>query len=227
MDAKSGVDLSLGEKIYKKSSLFNIMFGVFIVLGIIVTFCLIKKNKKNKLEPDPKADYKLPTVVESTNVHTSVVDEKLEESKGHEFEKFVADKFDKNYFQMIDTRSDKKFDNHTPLSNMDPDFEFVYKGPPKSVNFAIECKWRSNFFKNSIEWAKQYQLDNYRNYAMRTGQPVFIILGVGGLPSQPNDLYIIPLIEIDECILSKEKLNRYYRHKKGNFFLELSAMKLI
>lgn len=227
MDNKLGFVPQLGTKKDSGNNLLYISIGAFITFIILFILYFHQKNKK-KIE----IILKNPETIQNQNSNTrndgSVVfnNKNLEENKGHEFEKFVADKFNKTYFQMIDTRSDKKFDNHIPLTNMYPDFEFLYIGPPRNVNFAVECKWRSDFFNNTIEWAKKSQLDNYRMYQLQTQLPVFIVLGVGGIPSQPNELYIIPLSDIDDCILEKEVLNRYYRHRKGDFFLDIPTLKL-
>lgn len=226
MDEQRGSVPQLGDKVQKSSNITYMLIGAGGLLLIGGVLFLIRKNKeKKKLESIPTL-LSQPTSTEPSPSPAYGEDDKTGQIKGHEFEKYIADKFNKKYFQMITTRSDKKFENHTPATNSDPDFEFLYKGPPRPVNFAIECKWRSNYFNNTIELAKPHQFENYRNYQFRTGYPVFIIVGIGGLPSQPNDIYIVPLQEMDECVFTKEKLNRYYRHRKGNFFLEIQALKL-
>ena len=50
------------------------------------------------------------------------------------------------------------------LSNHNPDLEFEFVDENRSYPFAIECKWRAKFQHREIEWAKQYQIQNYLNY---------------------------------------------------------------
>ncbi len=138
----------------------------------------------------------------------------------------MIDLFDKAYFTLHDWRSDKKTAEHYPLSNMYPDVRFLYKDSYRQVEFALECKWRRDFFNDTIEWAKEYQLKNYRDYEMQYGHPVFVILGVGGSPSQPSSVYVIPLKDINSCVFTRDYLAKYYRYKKGKFFLELPGMRL-
>ena len=67
---------------------------------------------------------------------------------------------------------------------MNPDMVFRYKSSKHCIDFAVECKWRNGTTNGLVEWARDYQLDNYKNFASQRGMPVFIILGLGGSPSK-------------------------------------------
>ena len=140
-------------------------------------------------------------------------------SKGDAFERFVVQQFDKKYFTIQEWRGDKYVDGNYPVSNHFPDLEVSYKWKETEDHFAIECKWRKDYYKGAIEWAKGYQLKNYQEYANKTKLPVFVIIGVGGKPDKPKDLFVIPLKDILIESIDKASLIPYRKKVGSRFFL--------
>ena len=128
------------------------------------------------------------------------------------------ERFQKPLFTLLEWRSDKFHNGTYALSNMLPDLEYRFRANDVECRFAVECKWRSSFVKGEIQWAKQYQLDNYIKFAYEKRTPVFVIIGIGGTPDNPQSLYIIPLTNINSIFLDRRELQKYYRPGKGNFF---------
>jgi hypothetical protein len=125
------------------------------------------------------------------------------ETKGTEFEKWVADQFRRDLFQLKHWSGDKRTANGVSAdSDRNPDQLWNLKLGNKNYPFAVECKWRSGFSRGSIDLAKTYQVKTYYRYAQDERIPVFIILGVGGSPSAPDDLYIVPIAKALEGVLS-------------------------
>lgn len=54
------------------------------------------------------------------------------------------------------------------------------------------------------------QLARYQEYSNEKGHEVFVVLGVGGDPSMPEELYLIPLDSILQ-VQSKPTLIKQYR----------------
>lgn len=148
--------------------------------------------------------------------------------KGLAFENFITELFDKEYFTIMEWRSDKVHKGAYAVSNFYPDMEWRYKHKGTEVYFAIECKWRKGFgVDNRIQWAKDYQLKNYKDYHKERKLKVFVLIGVGGEASNPEELYVIPLEEIDSVYLSREEMVRYKRYKASKmFFLGVERMRL-
>jgi hypothetical protein len=146
--------------------------------------------------------------------------------KGHAFEKYIVSKFHRGYFTLLHWRSDKFHEGVYAESNKDPDLEYLFHTSYQKVGFAVECKWRSSFINGKIEWAKCYQLNNYRKYEMTSNKKVFVIIGVGGKPENPRSIYIVPLNEIHSTVLLEQELKKFYRYKTGTFFLNTSRMTL-
>ncbi len=115
---------------------------------------------------------------------------------GHAFEDYIVTLFSKRSFKLIEWRSDKKASNGVfPFSCCWPDLEFETAGR-KRKRFAIECKWRKSFYYSGIDWATNSQILKYREYQKQNNIFVYVAIGVGGLPSNPEMLFITPLDHI-------------------------------
>ncbi|NTS40791.1 hypothetical protein HRG84_07710 [Flavisolibacter sp. BT320] len=146
--------------------------------------------------------------------------------KGDAFERYVVSRFCREYFELLEWRSDKYHEGVYATSSRLPDLEYQFKTGYYNFRIASECKWWAAFSKGRIEWAKSYQLITYRQYESERGIPVFVIIGIGGEPDSPGAVYVVPLREIRSHVLSEYELKKYYRHKTGNFFLNPEAMVL-
>lgn len=113
--------------------------------------------------------------------------------KGREFEDYVLELFDvPNNKKLIlkEWRGDKSLSGVYPEGNSGPDFVFEYDGQP----FAIECKWR-NRMPNDIETEllPKSRQDYFLQYASEHKIPVFLLLGIDGIPIDPDNLFCTPI----------------------------------
>lgn len=109
-------------------------------------------------------------------------------------------------------RSDKSLVGVVPESNHYPDLVFRQHFGEHIADFAIECKWRSTFdYKGSLHWTEKTNLENYKRFSVDHHIPVFFALGIGGSPSSPQEVYIIPLDLIDSTTLTKNGVAQYRR----------------
>lgn len=115
--------------------------------------------------------------------------------KGIAFEQHVATLFPPEKYTIVDrTRDISKFADRTVESDSHPDFVFRNKETGKV--FAVECKYASRWYesKGTLGFMlKKYQLDNYRRYASERGIPVYMALGIGGIPKKPKEAHFVPL----------------------------------
>lgn len=142
--------------------------------------------------------------------------------KGREFEDFVLELFDlkdSNAYSLIDWRSDKTIGGVSPVSNSYPDFVIEYRNDGKTRKFAIECKWRSTIYWNNRKpIIEREQLERYQEYAREKKQQVIIVLGVGGIPSMPEEFYIVPLNEFEKVASKPSLLHNYRRDVVSKWF---------
>jgi hypothetical protein len=145
--------------------------------------------------------------------------------KGAAFEKYTISKFSEKYYEILECRSDKCFGERQPKTNKLPDFVLQLQTHSGTAELAVECKWRKNFYYGKIVF-KSYQLANYRKYEKEMKIPVFVIVGVGGEPCNPQSVYVIPLHEISSAELTQAQLSKYKKDKTENFFLNPQSMVL-
>ena len=214
--------------------LLLVVWGIVIVRKPQKTETIVTNNVQTVIEETK------PTVEENKEpikVDTkSVLNEKTQQedfdenkAKGDAFEKFVVKNFNQKYFTLQEWRSDKYVDGIYAVSNHFPDLEVIFNFKEKGVNeaFAIECKWRKNYYNNGIEWAQNYQIKNYKEYAAKLSIPVFVVIGVGGEPKMPEELFIVPLQEMKSNTITKSELANYKKDiSDTRFFWDYEKNKL-
>ena len=174
-----------------------------------------------------KVDRKIATTAHPISTMKTPQTETLDEQhKGRTFEEFILDKFPKDRFKLVEWRSDKVFNGRFPEASKWPDLQLELKLRSEKHPFAVECKWRNDFWKGIIEWARDAQISSYQEFQVSKEMPVFIALGIGGTPSDPRDLFIIPLGHLYKSILTEDWLKKYKRESRGDFFLNLDPILL-
>ncbi len=107
-------------------------------------------------------------------------------------------------------------------SDSNPDLIMKHRTTNKVI--AFECKYRSAFKKlnrgEGVVWAQEYQIKNYKVYQEKTHTPVFVVIGVGGKPTNPQHLYLPPLYALKYSLAFKEYLEGFEREAKSKFTLE-------
>jgi hypothetical protein len=195
----------------------NKMGYLLITIGAVIFIwglsLVLKPNKTEKLAQVLVQPEKGNEITKQDNFEEN-------KAKGDAFEKFVVKNFDTRYFTLQEWRSDKYVDGIYPVSNHFPDLEVIFDFKSKGIRqlFAIECKWRKNYFNNRIEWASDYQLKNYQDYADTIKIPVFVVIGVAGDPEMPMELFIVPLQKMESCFISKTELMKYKKNLDDSRF---------
>ena len=147
------------------------------------------------------------------------------EEKGRAFEEYVVSHFNKKYFTLKEWRGDKYYDGNYAESNRYPDMEYEFSLNGKIIPFAVECKWRSKFKNEQIQWATEEQADIYRKFEKEKDMPVFVVIGVGGSPSEPERVYAVPLKVLKLNIAKEDYIRDFMREdKEKNFFLDTENM---
>lgn len=134
--------------------------------------------------------------------------------KGREFEDYVLEQMDiqgNDKLTLKEWRGDKSMPGIYPENNSAPDFVFEYDGKP----FAVECKWRNHMPKDiEKELIPTDRIDFFQQFSTDRHMPIYLLLGVGGLPNDPDYLYFTCLdkdfslvILLDNIIYPKEKLS--------------------
>lgn len=141
--------------------------------------------------------------------------EELSKQKGNQFEEYVIDLFLSQRGVKLQSRvSDYYKNGKYSEDNKSPDLKFSYN----KKFFAIECKFRSAFQNEFINWAENYQIENYKKYEKDNNAPVFIAIGIGGDATKPETTYLIPLQKLRKPHIHQSQLE-HYDLKDINLFL--------
>ena len=113
--------------------------------------------------------------------------------KGREFEDYVLELLDMAHNDRLtlkEWRGDKSLPGIYLESNSAPDFVFEYDGKP----FAVECKWRSHLSKDiEKELLPPERMASFHQFYTERRMVVYLLLGIGGLPNDPDSLYFTRL----------------------------------
>jgi hypothetical protein len=198
---------------------------VFIAVGIILTVLgIVLLNKKRLI-------YRSTLVKESPGTAGAYspapepaftkTDIEISKEKGDTFEKYVVSRLDKQNFDLLEWQGDKYYNGAYPRRNLNPDIVVALRN--KKVQIALECKWRSKFYHDKIEWASSEQLQRYREYEGKYRVPVFIVIGIGGEPIKPEEVYVVPLSRMKFAFAAKEYLQKFKHVEiERNFFYDQS-----
>lgn len=112
--------------------------------------------------------------------------------KGRLFEGFIVKMIaDHSRYSILNWSSDKYADGVYSLDTLMPDLHIRHKLANRETEYYIECKYRSSLPDGRLDISSQ--LGRYRRMtASDSDQELFFALGIGGTPSAPDQLYIIP-----------------------------------
>jgi len=188
------------------------------------------KKSNQPLQPQQSSSSSQPIRSDRLQELTQRLEERLQQfykEKGNTFEAYIVKKFDRRYFTLIHWRSDKGTKGVYAESNKYPDLVFEFKVRQSQQYFAIECKWRQEWYKGGINWANEHQIANYREYAQRNNMPVFVVIGVNGMPEKPQNLFIIPLNRLKYPYAKATYLEQFRRKDNSrNFFFDAKQANL-
>lgn len=87
----------------------------------------------------------------------------INKEKGTSFEAYVARKFNSPYFKTKEWRGDKFTNGIHVESTLYPDLQIEFDGKGVTEEFAVECKYRANYYRDGVE-LRDDQLSNYRGF---------------------------------------------------------------
>ena len=148
--------------------------------------------------------------------------------KGLDFEKWAICHVNPKYWKLEQWQGDKYHNGQYPESNRNPDLVYTVKVGGQEQRVALECKWRKAYRNEGIDWATKEQIDIYNRFQTDNGARVFALIGVGGSPSAPEEVYIVPLRSLKYPFALKEYLERYRAEStSGKFYYDFGKERLV
>lgn len=199
-----------------------IAFSIIAVLSIFLVFRSFSRKVKMANEPIQSNERTIIQEEKLSSKETFTTEgEELAIKKGKEFEEFVVSKFDTKYFRLIDWRGDKGSNGVYAESNGYPDLLYSFNHKSYENKFAVECKFRQSYSaKGTVTIAQGYQINKYREFGIQNNVKVYIVLGVGGQPIEPSELFIIPLDAVVKTEMHETELKVFLRSSTNNFFFK-------
>jgi len=199
------------------------------VIEMAIVDGVLTKNERNvikRMAAQKGLDYdsiivKIEQQIAYLNIdtaETTIID--INKKNGDDFEKYIVQKFEKRYFKIKEWAGDKYVKGIYASTTPQPDILFEIKLNNQLVEFSVECKWRSKYYQNGIEFASKEQLIRYQDFEKKRNIPVFIAIGIGGKGKSPEHLYMVPLKSITSNFISSEILNKYKKNGDGNFYFD-------
>jgi hypothetical protein len=162
--------------------------------------------------------------LKTDKAETEIID--INKKNGFDFEKYIMQKFNRKYYKVKDWAGDKFVDGVYAETTPQPDILLEFRLKDQTVEFSVECKWRSKYYKKGIEFASIEQFKRYQDFEKDRNIPVFIAIGVGGTGANPENLYILPLKNIESNFISSDKLKEYEKKGNSDFFFDIKTKEL-
>lgn len=204
---------------------FIVFATITILFNPFYQFLALTKETWQEMDILAAAVFSIFITSEETGTKTSLKNKQDEENykKGIDFEEFVSSTlFPKNIWAIEDrTKDSSKKLERLVESDMHPDYRFRHK--TTGQRFAVECKYRSKFFKGGIEWQKGQQGERYRVYGETHNIPVFVAIGIGGNPDNPARLFFCPLEKLGDVnhgFITENDLIKFERDPKKSFSID-------
>lgn len=177
-----------------------------------------KSHMKSDSEQDPHND-----APDTEPLKEKEEEKTLRDSKevGNAFENFVANFFtDRSTFKVLEwnqgtTSSQGVYAEH----DKNPDFRINQSFRKSGLEYWVECKYRSRNEDGHI-LIKKYQLNRYRSIQRSSHIKIFVAIGVGGKPGNPDELYIVPLDSIKDEATMLDDIGRFKVSKNGKAFAD-------
>ena len=154
---------------------------------------------------------------------TAIIDQN--KKSGDDFEKFIVQKFDKRYYKVKEWAGDKYIDGIYAETTLQPDLIMELNLEYSSATFAVECKWRRKLSNGGIEVATPEQLIRYKAFGEKQNMPVFMAIGLGGEGDSPEQLFIVPIQEINENYMHIKTLYKH-KHNSKKLFYDIKTKQL-
>jgi hypothetical protein len=140
------------------------------------------------------------------------------------FEAFVITLFDPLYFRHRRLRAKKVFAGKASDGEAVPDLEFEFNHKEVHVRFAIQCLYYKNRGARELQLFSLQRQQVFRSFEEEQQVEIYYILGIGGTPDDPKELYLVPAKAVRSEFVRKEALKPFW--KSGMFFYNNASRKL-
>lgn len=144
------------------------------------------------------------------------------------FEKYVVQLLNPRFFRLDHWAGDRFIAGRYSNTDLDPDIQVTVNTVEGRFPIAVECKWHSKKEGDYIWFAEDNQLLRYQQFEKETGRQTFIVLGLGGRPDHPEEVYLIPVHAFKRGTQHHASLTHYRKpHPELGFFYDSESNSLM
>ena len=130
------------------------------------------------------------------------------------FEAFVITLFDPLLFQHKRPKQERVLAGKGGPAHAAPDLVFEFRQNEQELQFGILCRYYRSVLKNEVQVSPREVLHDLK--LLEQELDLYYVLGFGGTPDDPKELYFIPASEVKGPYVRKSALRPY--SKSGMFY---------
>ena len=209
---QSGQDTIAIPKIY----LF-VLLGILLITGILIF--MRRRPRKVAALPDEK-QMAPPAKAEADEAYNVIREFNMQSV----FEAFVITLFDPLYFRHRRPKAERVLAGKRSEGETLPDLEFEFNYKETQARLAIKCLYYKNGGTNELQLFSSERQEAFRHFEEGSGMPLYYVVGIGGTPDDPKELYLIPARAVEKEFLTRAELKPFA--KSGMFFFSSTAGRL-
>ncbi len=132
------------------------------------------------------------------------------------FESFVLTLFDPLFFKCKRLKNEHVYAGKGGTAEKGPDFVIDYEQKDTHARFAIKCQYYANVAKNEVQLFTSERQRSFRQFEQDSDMDVYYVMGFGGSPDDPRELFFLPAKAVKGEYISKAALKQY--SKSGMFY---------
>ena len=132
------------------------------------------------------------------------------------FESFVITLFDPLYFRYRRPKVEHVYAGKVSEGESGPDLEFEFTQNETHVRFAIKCQYYRSAAKNEVQLFSGARQELFRTFEDEREMDLYYVLGFGGTPDDPKELFFLPAKAVTSEYITKAALRPY--SKSGMFY---------
>lgn len=197
---------SLGMVIIPRAYIF-LLVGILGIGGLMI-FIADSIYSRKRRRPMASA----PVASRRDEAEHVVQDFKLQSA----FESFVITLFDPLYFKCYRAKAEHVYAGKTMQAETGPDLIFDFNQKETRGRFGITTQYYRHTPKNEVQLHSHDRQQFIREFESTRDMDVYYVLGFGGRPDDPRELFFVPAKDVNSEYITRAELRRY--SKSGMFY---------
>lgn len=194
-----------------------VLLGLLLITGIVI---LMRKKPRKAAAPAGEKPVSPPAKAEADEAYNVIREFNMQSV----FEAFVITLFDPLYFRHRRPKAERVLAGKRSEGETLPDLEFEFNYKETHVRLAIKCLYYKNGGTNELQLFSSERQEAFRQFEEGSGMPLYYVVGIGGTPDDPRELYLIPARAVEKEFLTRAELKPFA--KSGMFFFSPTAARL-